>query len=52
VIKFRKTSWAGHEASIRDRRGACKILGKPEERNYLQDPAVDGRTILKLILEK
>jgi hypothetical protein len=35
------------------RRGAYRVLvGKPEGRNHLEDPGVDGRIILKWILEK
>jgi hypothetical protein len=28
------------------------LVGKPEVRNHLKDPGVDGRIILKWILEK
>jgi hypothetical protein len=35
------------------RRGAHRVLvGKPEGRNHFEDPGVDGRIILKCILEK
>jgi hypothetical protein len=35
-----------------ERRGAYRALvGKPEGRNHLEDPGVDGRIILKWIFE-
>jgi hypothetical protein len=34
-------------------RGTCRILvGRPEGRNHLEDPGVDGRIILKRIFKK
>ena len=40
-------------APMADRRGAYRVLvGKPEGRNHLEDLGIDGRTILKWILEK
>jgi hypothetical protein len=34
-------------------RGAYRILvGRPEGRNHLEDPGIDGRIILKWILKK
>ena len=45
--------WAGHVARLGERRGAYRILvGKPEGKNHLEDPVVDGRIILKLIFRK
>jgi hypothetical protein len=36
-----------------ERRGAYRALvGKPEGRNHLKDPDVDGRIILKFIFER
>jgi hypothetical protein len=36
-----------------ERRGAYRALvGKPEGRNHLKDPGVDGRIILKWIFER
>jgi hypothetical protein len=28
------------------------LVGKPERKNHLENPGVDGRIILKLVLEK
>jgi hypothetical protein len=40
-------------STIGARRGACRVLvGKPKGRNYLEDPGVNGRIILKWIFEK
>jgi hypothetical protein len=40
-------------ACIGERRGAYRVLvGKPEGRNHLKDPGVDGRVILKWIFER
>jgi hypothetical protein len=37
----------------RERRGAYRALvGKPEGRNHLEDPGVDGRIILKWTFER
>jgi hypothetical protein len=39
--------WAGHVACVGDRKGAYRVLmGKPEGKNHLGDPGVDGRIIL------
>jgi hypothetical protein len=41
-----------YHCSIIERRGAYNsLVGKPEGRNYLNDPGVDGRIILKWIFE-
>jgi hypothetical protein len=53
IIKLRRTSWAGHIARMGERRGAYRVLvGKPEGRMPLEDPAVDGRIILRWIFRK
>ena len=45
--------WAGHLVRIRASRGACRILvKKPEGRTLLENRGVDGRIILKWILQK
>jgi hypothetical protein len=36
-----------------ERRGVYRVLmGKPEEKNRLEDPGVDGRIVLKRIFRK
>jgi hypothetical protein len=53
VIKSRRLRWAGHVACMVERRGAYRdLVGKPEGRNHLEDPGVDGRIILKWVFEK
>jgi hypothetical protein len=53
VIKLRRLRWAGRVARMGERRGAYRALvGKPEGRNHLEDPGVDGRIILKWIFER
>jgi len=53
VIKSRKMGWAGHVARMGERRGVYRVLvGKPEGKNHLGDPCVDGRIILRWIFRK
>jgi hypothetical protein len=53
VIKSRRLRWAGHVARMAERRSAYRVLvAKPEGRNHLEDPGVDGRIILKWIFER
>ena len=48
MIKSRKMRWAGHVALMGERRGVCMVLvGKPEGKNHLGDPGIDGRMILR-----
>jgi hypothetical protein len=45
--------WAGHIALVGEKRGLYRILvGKPEERDHLGDPRVDGSIILRWIFRK
>jgi len=45
--------WAGHVARMGERRGVYRVLvGKPEGKNHLEDPDVDGRIILRWIFRK
>jgi hypothetical protein len=48
----RRMKWSGHVARMRERRGLYRILtGKPERKKPLENPSVDGRIILKWIIE-
>jgi hypothetical protein len=53
VIKWRMR-WAGHVASMGERRGVYRVLvGKPKgKRPFLGDPDVDGKIILSWIFRK
>jgi hypothetical protein len=53
VIKSRKMRWAGHVARMEERRGVYRVLvGKPGERDHLEDPGVDVRIIIGWIFRK
>ena len=53
VIKSRRMRWEGHVARMGEKRGVYRVLvGKPEGRNRLGDPDVDGRIILGWIFRK
>jgi len=53
VIKARRMRWAVHVVSMGKKRGVFRVLmGKPEEREHLGDPGVDGRIILRWIFRK
>jgi hypothetical protein len=45
--------WMAHVAHMGERRGAHRVLvGKPEGKNHLEDPGIDGRIILRCIFRK
>jgi len=45
--------WVGHVAYIGKRRGEYRVLvRKPEGKNHLADPGVNGRIILRYIFRK
>jgi len=51
-IFFRKNEIGGACSTYGERRGVYKILvGKPEGKNYLGDPGVDGRITLRWIFK-
>jgi len=43
--------WARHVARMGERRGVYRV-GKPDGKNHLGDPGVDGRIILRWIFRK
>jgi len=45
--------WAGHVARMGERRCEFRFfVGKPEEKDHLEDKGVDGRIILRWIFRK
>jgi hypothetical protein len=51
MIKSRRMRWAGYVTRM-ERSGAYRgLVGKPEGKDHLEDPVVDGR-ILKWIFRK
>jgi len=53
VMKLRRTRWAGNVVRMWERKGINRVLvGKPEGKNLLEDPGVDGKIILRWIFRK
>jgi hypothetical protein len=53
VIKSRRMRWARHVVRMGDWRGVYRVfVMKPEGKNHLSDPGVDGRIILRWIFRK
>jgi hypothetical protein len=53
VIKSRRMRCVGHVARMGERRSVHRALvWKPEERDHLEDPSVDGRITLRWIFRK
>ena len=53
VIKLRIMRWAEHVPRMGEKRRVYRVLvGKPEERDKLGDPGVDGSIILRWIFRK
>ena len=48
--KIEKNDVGWHVAHMWDRRGV--LVGKPERRDHLEDPGIDGRIILRWIFRK
>jgi len=52
VLKSR-IGWVGLVARMGKKRSVCRVLvGKPEGKNHLEYPGVDGRIILRWIFRK
>jgi hypothetical protein len=50
VIKSRRMSWAWHVARVGEKKGVYSVLvGKPGEKDNLEDPGVDGGITLRWI---
>ena len=44
---------AGNVALMGERRGIYRVMvGKPDDREHLEDPGIDGRIILRWIIRK
>jgi hypothetical protein len=52
MIKAGRTRWTGHTASVGRKIHAGFWWGNLKERDYLEDLDVDGKIILKRMLEK
>jgi hypothetical protein len=53
VIKSRILRWAGHVARMGESRGAYRVLvGSFKEGDHLENGGIDGRIILKWILQR
>jgi len=45
--------WVGLIPRMEERRPVCRVLvGKPEGRDHLENPGIDGRVILRWIFRK
>jgi hypothetical protein len=51
--QIKKTEMGGACSTYGESRGAYRVsVGKPDRRNHLEDPRIEGGIILKWILEK
>ena len=51
VIRSRRLRWAGHKACAREMRSTYKSVENVYGRDYIGDLVIDGRTILKSVLQ-
>jgi hypothetical protein len=53
MIKCRRMRWAGHVARMgEEKHNQVLLVGKPEKRDYLEDPGVDGSIMLNIFFRK
>jgi hypothetical protein len=52
VSKMRRMRWAGHVAYMGERRGVCRVLGKPERKRLLGKPRRRWEDNMKLYLQE
>jgi hypothetical protein len=53
MIKSRRMRGTGHVVPMKQRRGAYRVfVGKPEEKEHLEDPSINWRKILRWIFRK
>jgi hypothetical protein len=53
IIESRRMRWVGYVVRMRGMRGLYRVLvGKPERKDNLEHPGVDGRIILRWIFRK
>jgi hypothetical protein len=46
MIKSRRMRWSGRVENMGATRCVCRVfVGKPEGKNHLEDPGIDGRVI-------
>jgi hypothetical protein len=53
VIQSRRVTWAGHVASVEERKGACRFWWENlREGDHLEDASIDGKIIVRWIFRK